>query len=203
MTWAFAIFMLASLVAVISPGPAFLALSHAAVNRPRTEALLFGLGLATIAVFWCALALFGLTAIFVYVPWLYTVLKLAGGCYLLYLAIHLWRGAREDLPVTHVAPQRGYRAFFSACIINLTNPKAVLFAGSVLLAIFPADITILHKILILLTLFCIEMSLYGMLVFWLSQPVVRQTYHRLKRWIDRTAGVVLGSLGLKFLMSRG
>jgi len=147
MIWAFATFMLASLIAVASPGPAFIAISHIAMNRSKPEALAFGLGLATIATFWCSMALYGLTAIFDYIPWLYTALKLAGGIYLIYLAVVIWRGATKPINTTTQIRANGFRAFTSGCAVNLTNPKSVLFAGSVLLAIFPMGLTGVQKIL--------------------------------------------------------
>ncbi len=203
MIWTFATFALAALLAVASPGPAFIAISHTALNRSRAEALAFALGLACIAAFWCALALFGLTAIFVLVPWLYGTMKLAGGAYLIWLAVKIWRGASAPLPATAAKPRHGARAFFSGCAVNLTNPKGVLFAGTILLAIFPADITLPQKLLVLGILLAIEIGFYATLVFWLSRPNARAVYLRAKRWIDRSASAVLGALGLNFLLSRG
>ncbi|MBV1864783.1 MAG: LysE family transporter [Rhodobacteraceae bacterium] len=202
MGWALATFMLASLVAVASPGPAFIAISHAALNRSKHEAFVLGLGLASIATFWCALALFGLSAVFFYLPWLYSAMKLAGGAYLIFLAFKIWRGATNQLSETPNQPKHGMRAFISGCTINLTNPKAVLFAGAVLMAIFPSDMTLAQKLLILSILITIEISFYSSLVFWLSRPAARNAYLNLKRWTDRSAAAVLGALGITFLLSR-
>lgn len=195
--------MLTNLVALASPGPAFIALSHSAINETRTEVLAFGLGLALTATLWCGLALYGLTAFFKFVPWLYTAMKLAGGVYLIYLATKIWRGATARLPETGNTPKHGAKAFLSGCAINLTNPKAVLFASSILLAIFPMNITWPQKILIMSTMFAVEALFFSALVFWLSQPTTRNAYLYLKRWIDRSAAAVLGGLGLNFLLPNG
>ncbi len=202
MIWAFATFTLASLLAVASPGPAFIAISHTALNRSRAEAMAFAIGLACIAAFWCALALFGLTAIFALVPWLYGAMKLAGGAYLVWLAVKIWRGAAAPLPASTAKPRHGIWAFFSGCAVNLTNPKGVLFAGTILLAIFPADMMLMQKLLVLGILLVVEICFYSALVFWLSRANARATYMRAKRWVDRAAGGVLGALGLNFLLSR-
>lgn len=202
MLWAYATFALASLLAVASPGPAFIAISHTTLNRPRSEALAFGLGLALTATFWTALALFGLTAIFALVPWLYGSIKLAGGLYLIWLALKLWRGADAPIADPQTKSRHGAMAFVSGVAINLTNPKSVLFAGTIVLAIFPAEMTLGQKLLILAVMLTIEISFFSSLVLWLSRPNARAIYLRAKLWIDRAAGAVLGALGLSFLLSR-
>ncbi len=203
MVWAFATFILASLLAVASPGPAFIAISHTALNRSKREAMAFAFGLAVTATLWGGLALFGLTAIFAVVPWLYGTMKLLGGTYLIYLAFKIWRGATASLPAGTTKPRHGLFAFFSGCAVNLTNPKSVLFAGAIMLTIFPADMTFPLKLLVLAVLLVIEIGFYSALVFWLSHPKTRTAYLALKRWIDRSAAVLLGALGLKLLFSKG
>ena len=202
MVWAFATFVLANLVALASPGPAFFAISYKAVNDTRRQALSFGLGLAFVATFWCALALFGLTTVFDYVPWLYGALKVAGGLYLLYLAFKIWSGAATPLAESPQSGQKGGWAFLSGCLINATNPKSALFAGSVLLAIFPMDLTGGQQVLILSAMFATEALFYSAIVLWLSQPAMRLRYLQIKRWIDRSAAAVLGALGLSFVLYR-
>jgi len=202
MIWLFATFILANLIALASPGPAFVALSNNALNNSKREAFIFGLGLATIATFWCFLGFFGLTTVFTYVPWLYTALKFAGGIYLIYLAIKTWRGASLPLKFVKTAANKGAHSFFAGCAINIANPKAALFAGFVLLAVFPVDMAIGYKLLAMAIMFTLEATFYSAVVLWLGQPKMRQTYRDAKKWIDRCTGVVLGALGIKFLLQR-
>ena len=202
MVWAFATFILASLLAVASPGPAFIAISHIALNRSKHEAMAFAFGLAVTATLWCGLALFGLTAIFAIVPWLYGTMKLLGGAYLIWLAVKIWRGAKAPLPTSAPKPRHGLLAFFSGCAVNMTNPKSVLFAGAIMLTIFPADMSLQLKLLVLAVLLVIEFGFYNALVFWLSRPKTRNAYLNLKCWIDRSAAALLGALGLKLLFSK-
>lgn len=202
MLFAFVSFVAVSLAALASPGPAFLAMVHQTQNRSRRGCILFALGLASIATFWCALALFGLTAVFDIVPWLHSALKMAGGAYLVYLAVKTWRGASTPLKGrTPDLPSDKY-AFVQGCVINLANPKSVLFAASVLLTIFPPEMSLIYKASVLATLFVLETGFYSALTFGLHRPSVHRAYLGAKKSIDRIAASLLGALGLNLIISR-
>lgn len=202
MLWAFVTFISALAIALASPGPAFIAISHTALNHSKRDAFMFGIGLASIATLWCGIGFFGLALIFKLVPLLYTTLKIAGGFYLIYLAIKIWRGATLPLSTANTAPKKGSRFYLAGCMINITNPKSALFAGSVLLAIFPIDMAIGYKLLAMAIMFTVEATFYSMIVLWLSQPKIRQAYMNAKKWIDRSCGILLGSLGLGLILKR-
>ena len=91
-------FNIAILGALISPGPAFLALVRSALTGGRAEGFTCALGLATGSLLWCVLAVLGLTAVFALVPWAYLALKLLGAAYLIWFAVTLWRHAAAAIP---------------------------------------------------------------------------------------------------------
>ena len=84
------------LLGVMSPGQSFLVVSRTALAGGRASALTvtFGMGIGT--VFWAASAIAGLSVLFQQAAWLYLILKLAAGLYLLFLAFRLWRHAAEN-----------------------------------------------------------------------------------------------------------
>ncbi|SFE03137.1 LysE family transporter [Roseivivax sediminis] len=130
-------FNLTLLAAMASPGPALLlALRTSLVAGPRAG-ITTGLGLGAMAAAWTAAALLGLQAIFALVPWAYLTLKIAGALYLLWLALAMWRDARAPLSEKGRVAAAPFR---TGLLVNLANPKSVLFAASVLLVIFPADL---------------------------------------------------------------
>ncbi|HEV7442554.1 MAG TPA: LysE family transporter, partial [Steroidobacteraceae bacterium] len=77
-----------------------------------------------------ALALAGLTALLQQAEWLSWILKLAGGGYLLYLAMMLWRDASElpGRPGKIELPTRKslVRSFSTALLTQLSNPKTAV-----------------------------------------------------------------------------
>ena len=192
-------FNLTLLAALAAPGPALLfALRQSVAGGFRVGAAT-GAGLALVASLWTLSALLGLQAIFALVPWAYLLLKITGALYLLWIAVHLWRDARQPLAD---AANPGRRAFLGGMLVNLANPKSVLFAASVLVVIFPPEMPLTHKALIVLNHFAVELVAYGALAALLTTPAARAGYLRLKPVFDRGAALVLGALGLRLLFDR-
>jgi threonine/homoserine/homoserine lactone efflux protein len=188
------------LAAWIVPGPAMLIAMHANLSGGRAAGLACGLGLALTAAAWTLLALLGLDAIFTLVPVTYTAMKLAGGAYLLWIAVKTFRNARSPL-----APSPGSQrasAFRRGLQSNLYNPKAVLFSAAALALVVPPGIDSAGMALVTINHFLLETLLYTGLALVLSTPAVQRSYLRAKVWVDRVAATLLGALGIKLLLDR-
>ncbi|MEL6800273.1 MAG: LysE family transporter [Pseudomonadota bacterium] len=192
-------FNVALLAALASPGPALLLAIRNTLTGGQAAGIATGLGLALVAALWTMAALLGLNAVFTLFPWAYTVVKTAGALYLLYIAWTTWRGAR--VPVGE-AKGTGRRAFLSGVAVNILNPKSVLFAAAVLVVIFPPDLTLTQKFLIMANHFVVEVIAYSLFALLLSRGPVRNGYLRAKPAIDRVTAVILGGLGARLLVER-
>lgn len=192
-------FNLTLLAALAAPGPALLYALRQSVAGGFATGMATGAGLAVMAATWTGAALLGLNAVFALVPWAYILLKTAGAAYLIWIAIQLWRHARD--PVADSA-RPGARAFLGGLLVNAANPKSVLFAGAVLVVIFPPDMSLAAKGLIVLNHLLVEVVAYTLFAACLSSAPARAGYLRLKPAIDRTASVILGALGLRLLFGR-
>ena len=192
-------FNLTLLAAMASPGPALLlALRTALVSGPWAG-IATGLGLGTMAAAWTAAALLGLDALFALVPWAYVVMKVAGAIYLLWLARTMWRAARRPLEASGTVPARAFR---TGLLVNLANPKSVLFAASVLLVIFPQGLTGWEKAAIVANHLAVEWTIYAAVALGLATGPARDGYLALKPALDRVAAAILGALGLRLLIDR-
>lgn len=80
-------------VILVTPGANVLVVSQLAAGGARRAACFAALGITVVAVIWASLAALGVHAVFVAHPHLRSLLQLAGGAYLCYLAIRLWRSA--------------------------------------------------------------------------------------------------------------
>ena len=193
------LFNLTLLAAMATPGPALIfAMKQAATGGFRTG-LITGLGLGLIAAAWTGAALWGLDTVFRVFPAAFITLKTLGALYLLWLAWQIWRTAY--VPPT-AAARSNANAFWGGVLINLSNPKSVLFAGSVLVVVFPAGLEMGDKILSVLNHFVIEVCVYALVAATLATPVARAGYLRLKPLLDRVTAVILGALGLRLLLGR-
>ena len=193
-------FNLALLAAMASPGPAFLMVLRNAIVAGRRAGVLTGLGLALVAAMWTGAALLGLAALFEVVPWLYAAMKIGGALYLLYIAWGLWRGAARPLdPQGRAARGRFVRA---GALVNLANPKSVLFAGAVIVVIFPAGLSPGQSALIVANHFGVEVAVYAAMACGLASPPARAAYLRIKALADRVAAGLMAALGLRLLLDR-
>ena len=112
-------------VVAVSPGPANIAVATIAMSRGRTAAMRFGMGLGTGLAFWAIIAATGLGAVLQGSAIALTVLKLFGGCYLLWLAYKSCKSAAAPAP--QAATQTGTDKWFvRGLFLNLSNPKAVV-----------------------------------------------------------------------------
>lgn len=187
------------IVSILSPGAAFLMAVRSSVANGRRAGIFTGLGLGTMASLWTLAALLGMDAVFALFPWAFAILKVGGALYLIYLAVVTWRGAKAAL--TSTAKPQG-RAFIDGFLVNLGNPKSVLFAAAVLVVVFPPDLSGAEVAFVALNHLTLEILFYTACAFMLSAPAARDRYLRAKPTLDRFAALLLGGLGLKLLLQR-
>ncbi len=192
-------FNLVLAVAIASPGPALLMAVQTSLSAGRMAGIAVGFGLGTMAAAWTAMALLGLGAVFRLFPAVHTAAKIAGAAYLLYLAWRMWRNAAAPVHARTAAAKRAFRQGF---LVNLLNPKSVLFAAAVLVTVFPAGLDAASSALIVANHFLVEIAFYSALAFCMSTEAVARRYMQAKRHIDRAAALILGGLGLRLLLSR-
>ena len=192
-------FNLALLAAWLSPGPAMLVALRATVTAGIGAGLRTGMGLATMASLWTLAALFGLDAFFRLAPWAFGALKLAGAGYLIWVAIQTWRHASDALPDSGLARSRAFR---QGVLVNLGNPKSILFAAAVLVVVFPPDLTTAERLFVGLNHLAFEIVAYGALAVFTVASRVDRLMLRAKPVFDRITAAVLGALGLRLLLDR-
>lgn len=192
-------FNLALLAAIASPGPAFVMAIRTSVVKGRAAGIRLGAGLGMMAALWTLAALLGLQSVFALVPWAYTTVKIAGAAYLLWIAWNTWKGASE--PLANGAKPAS-RDFLDGILLNLSNPKSVLFAAAVLIVIFPPELSLFAKAFIVVNHFVVELVCYGLIAAVMSNPAVSSRYMAAKAWADRFAAVVMAGLGLRLLFQR-
>jgi threonine/homoserine/homoserine lactone efflux protein len=162
------------------------------------------LGMGVGGAVFAGLAVLGLTALLMQVEWLYLALKLVGGAYLVYIAIRIWRGAAEPLAVPDSSLlSQGIstrRAFTLGLVTQLSNPKTSIFYASIFAALLPSAPPPWLLLALPPMIFCVEAGWYAIVAFAFSGTSAKLVYIRLKFWIDRGAGAVMGALGMKLML---
>jgi threonine efflux protein len=191
------------LLVVASPGPAFLAVSRTAISSSRSAGIIAAGGMATGALIWAVATLFGLDMLFVRAPWLYDAMRLGGAAYLIYLGVGMLRSARRgERMASGGAATASHRTFLRSLGVQLSNPKAAVFFGSIFVTLLPAAAPLWVKCAALAILGINEFGFYGLVAVVLSAPRAQRIYGNAKRALDALFGGFLTVLGVKLALSR-
>ena len=129
------LYVAAVFLAMIAPGPDMLFILATGTRGGPRAGLLATLGVVTSEVVQITAVAAGLAALFAAAPTAFTVLRLGGAAYLLYLGVQALRSARRGRPLE--APPSGERvsgryAYLRGLVTNLVNPKSVTFVVALL-----------------------------------------------------------------------
>ncbi len=199
-----AVFAGASVALAIAPGPDNLFVLTQAALHGRKAGLLVTLGLCTGLLVHIAAVALGVAALLKTSVVAFTVLKLAGAAYLLYLAWQAFRAGSSTLAASTEPPLSPRALYRRGIIMNVTNPKvAIFFLAFLPQFVDPAWGAIPVQIAVLGLVFMAS----GMLVFgaiawaagrlggWLRRSARAQIV------INRLAATVFVLLALRLLLS--
>jgi threonine/homoserine/homoserine lactone efflux protein len=131
-------FVLASVVLVVVPGPTVVFVVSRAIAHGRRAALRSVAGNSAGVSVLVVLVAFGLGSLVERSVAVYTVIKLVGAAYLVYLGVRTWRergGLSEALRGAGVGVEPGAvgaHVFRQGVLVGVTNPKAMVFFAAVL-----------------------------------------------------------------------
>lgn len=194
----------ALLVGAMSPGPSFVVVARNSLCLSRGSGVATAMGMGAGGVCFGGVALAGLYTVLSSAAWLYAMLKMAGGAYLLYLALRIWRGASMPLALDQslVADKAGWqRSFWMGLSTQLTNPKTAIVYGSIFAALLPLTPPLWCYVVLPILVFAIEAGWYTTVAICLSSPPFRHRYLGAKAWIDRLASVAIATLGLRLVIA--
>ena len=194
-------------IAVISPGPDFVATVHLAVSRSRRDGILAGLGVTSGIALWIIASMAGLSVLFAQVIWLVDLFRLLGALYLLYLGVRTLWSAYRPQPSGEMLdnePQSGRRgsSWRIGFLTNVGNPKALAFFGSIFAVLLPAHPPLWFQCVCILLMLGMAVAWFSTVACLFSFGPVARGYQRLKRWLDLVTGCLFVALGLRLALSR-
>lgn len=197
-------FVAASVVLLIIPGPTILtvisySMSHGRrANVPLVAAVALGDSTALVV------SLLGLGALLSASAFWFTVVKCAGGLYLLYLGIKLLRaGISPAEAAKPAAPVSRWRLFANTYLVTALNPKGIVFFVAFLPQFISPSVDVTRQMWVLATTFVVlaatNATLYAVFAGsarkLLSSP-------RAQRRFNIAGGSLLSAAGLWALMAR-
>lgn len=188
----------------MSPGPDFAVVVRHAVGSGRRAGLATAAGVACGVFVWVFAATTGVAALLAASAIAFTLVKIVGAGYLLFLGIRALRAAAAGSPSPRsdrVVTTNG-AAFRAGLLCNVLNPKAAVFFVALMPQFLPShpaatDVLLLSTTALLITLlwFGTVAALLGGLRGLLDRPRIRRT-------IDAITGTALVLLGLRLAATR-
>jgi len=192
---------IAILFGAMSPGVSFLLVARTAMSSSRRAALAVAAGMGFGALIFASIALAGLHTLLTLIPSLYTGLKVAGGCYLLWLALKMFRrpanrfndsAATEEVSVS--------KAFLTGVLTQISNPHTALVFASIFSAALSKNIQPAMYIVLPSMAFVIDVLWYAVVACLLSTDGPRLAYIKYRKFIDKLSGGVMAFLGIRLLL---
>lgn len=170
-------------VMAITPGPANIFAIATGVERGRGAVLLAVIGMNAATLVWFGFAALGLGALVKALPEAFRVVSIVGALYVAWLGIKAIRGAFATAQdPEQVRVRRSRSAIVDGFMVQIANPKAVLFFTAVL----PPFLDVNRPVTAQLTLFAaavigmdvMSMSLYGLAGAALSRRMAKPRFRR-------------------------
>ncbi len=196
--------LFAAFIGAASPGPSTLTIAGMSMNAGRRYGVALSLGVLTGSWFWSVCAAFGLGAIMLANAWAFEVMRYLGAGYLLYLAYKSARSAFSAKPtaVAGITTTSLSKAYSKGLALHLTNPKAILFFGSLFSIAVPPGSSLTALVVVICAVGIQSTLIFvGYALLFSSAPMVT-TYMKLRRWFEAVFAVAFGIAGFKILTAR-
>ncbi|MGF1688587.1 LysE family transporter [Photobacterium japonica] len=193
-------------VASITPGANVILTINSALSTGRGQASGAAVGASLAVMLWGALGASGLLVVLNSMPALFTVMKVLGGGYLIYLGISRCYRAHKsvsalDLDASHAKHSGFYPLLRHAFITSILNPKTGLFVVSLFSLAMPATMTVSLTVTTMLVMGGITLLWHSLLVVYFSQARAQALYRRSTKWVDYATGGLFTLFGVKVLSS--
>ena len=187
----------------ISPGADMALVAKITLEQGRRAALLATLGICSGLFVHATASALGLSVILATSAEAFTVVKLAGAAYLVYLGVQALRSSFRDDVVAAAAPRRAASPFLQGLLSNVLNPKVAVFY----LTFMPQFMSAGDHVLIRSLAFAVAHAVMGIMwltayAYVLSRISVVLARSGARRWLERVTGGVLIALGLRLALER-
>lgn len=197
-------FSVAAFLLIILPGPSVLFVIGRSLALGRVGGLLSVLGNA-VGIFTIAVAVaFGVGAIIEQSIVAFTVVKIAGGAYMIYLGVQAIRHRNQvaEHTMAGVAKRGRFRTLVEGFLVGVSNPKAVVFMIAILPQFVDHGAGNLPLQLVILGLVFITIGLVSDGVWALTAGAARDWFARSPKRIAKlsgTGGVMMIGIGVAAL----
>jgi RhtB (resistance to homoserine/threonine) family protein len=198
------VFIGVAAIVIVVPGPDTAVVMKNILLHGRRTALGTSFGVSAGLSVWTVAAAVGVASVVRASAVAFTILKLAGALYLVWLGVQTWRAARHAsaqgaaspvVPRAGMGPLGGFR---QGLLSDLANPKIGIFFTSLLPQFVDPGRPVLLPFLALGSIFVL-MTLLWLVAYCVIAARAAETLQRprVRAFMDRITGVVLIGLGLR------
>ncbi len=191
-------FFIAIFIFGITPGPGVFALLGRAIAFNARSCFPLALGMALSDIVYLVLACFGLATIAENWNTAFTVIRLLGATYLIYLGWKMWTAPVDTtLPNNNNSPHSWMASLIQGILISASNPKVILFYIAFLPTFMDLSALQFSDIAIASVLTVLAL-VSGLMLIAYSAGRARQTFrsNRAMRWLNRVAGSIMAGAGV-------
>ncbi len=123
----FQLFLITVLIICITPGIDMMFILNRSISQGRDAGIYSALGVSVGAVVHTVLSGLGLSVILQTSVVLFTIIKIVGAVYLIYIGIQMFISKQSSISIKKTVYQSRRKLFVQGVITNVTNPKVALF----------------------------------------------------------------------------
>lgn len=193
-------------VGIFSPGPNILTVIGTSMSVGRTSGIALALGVAVGSLTWAVLTVIGLSALLSAYASALLLIKIFGGCYLLWLAYKAFRSAASSHDIEAMEMAGGERTpvgyMLRGYIVQMTNPKAALSWIAIISLGLQQGAPFWVGAVIVGGTFILSVVTHVIYAVAFSTPAMVRIYAKARRRIQVVLGVFFTVAGIKLLSSR-
>ena len=200
------LFVVSGLLLNVTPGPDTLYIVGRSSTQGTRAGAIAALGIGAGTLVHIAAAALGLSAILAASAGAFTIVKIAGALYLVYVGIGLIRssGNRSGTAI-NVAPAPLRKVFVQGFLTNILNPKVALFFLAFLPQFVDADSPSKPLAFLFLgVVFDVNGTLWNLFLAWSSARITGglRRSAAFTKWFDRSVGSIFVLLGIRLACVR-
>ena len=191
-------FFIAIIIFAVTPGPGVFALLARAMTQGAMSCFSMSFGMAISDIIYLVLACFGLAVIAENWGGVFTVIRIVGAIYLIYLGWKMWRDRSHLTSECQTTEKQSeFMSFVQGFLISASNPKVILFY----IAFLPTfmDLSALsNKDIAVASLLCLLGLMIGLMAIAFSASWARRYFRseRAMTGLNRVAGSIMMSAGV-------
>lgn len=195
-------FLITTVMLILVPGPAAISVVGHGASQKSKNAWLCILGVASADALFFILSATGIASLVVASNLLFSIIKWLGVAYLIYLGISVLFSKSGAIKVNvEPASATPKKAFSQGLIIQLANPKALMYFSALLPQfIDPTKPIVFQMFLMGMTCFFADLLVYSMFSRMGAQLARKQIKSWLINLINKAAGITLITTAIKMSM---